>query len=69
VFAAKELCRAGFQVDTAVDAGDIREGIIDSAAERGANVIVEPWMPRCAAERYLKLGLGGAHTESNQRLM
>lgn len=37
---AKELRNAGFKVDTAVEVGDIRETIIDSAAEWGADLIV-----------------------------
>jgi nucleotide-binding universal stress UspA family protein len=37
---AKELRSAGFKVDTAVEIGDIRESIIDSAAEWGADLIV-----------------------------
>ncbi len=35
-----ELSRAGFTVDTAVEIGDIREKIIDCAAEWGADLIV-----------------------------
>ena len=37
---AKELRNAGFKVDTAVEIGDIRETIIDSGAEWGADLIV-----------------------------
>src|SRR5277367_6523091 len=37
---AKELRSAGFKADAAVEVGDIREGIIDSAAEWGADLIV-----------------------------
>ena len=37
---AKELLGAGFKVDTAVEIGDIRERIIDFAAEWGADLIV-----------------------------
>ena len=37
---AKELRSAGFTADTAVEVGDIRKGIIDSAAEWGADLIV-----------------------------
>ena len=37
---AKELRSAGFKVDAAVEIGDIRERIIDSAAEWGADLIV-----------------------------
>ncbi len=36
----KELRTAGFKVDAAVEVGDIRERIIDSAAEWGADLIV-----------------------------
>ena len=37
---AKQLRSAGFEVDAAVEVGDIRETIIDSAAEWGADLIV-----------------------------
>ena len=37
---AKELRSAGFKVDAAVEVGDIRERIMDSAAEWGADLIV-----------------------------
>ena len=37
---AKELRSAGFKADAAVEVGDIREGIIDSAAEWDADLIV-----------------------------
>jgi len=37
---AKELRSAGFEVDTAVEVGDIRERIIDRAAEWRADLIV-----------------------------
>src|SRR5271157_5225749 len=37
---ADELRGAGFKVDTAVEVGDIRERIIDSAAEWSADLIV-----------------------------
>ena len=37
---AKELLSVGFKVDTAVEVGDIRERIIDSAAEWGADLVV-----------------------------
>ncbi len=37
---AKELRSAGFKVDAAVEVGDIRERIIDSAAEWSADLIV-----------------------------
>ncbi|MGB9205709.1 MAG: universal stress protein [Terriglobales bacterium] len=36
----KELRSAGFKVDAAVEVGDIRERIIDSATEWGADLIV-----------------------------
>jgi len=36
----KELRTAGFKVDAALEVGDIRERIIDSAAEWGADLIV-----------------------------
>jgi nucleotide-binding universal stress UspA family protein len=37
---AQLLRGAGFKADTAVEVGDIRESLIDSAAEWGADVIV-----------------------------
>jgi len=37
---AKELRSAGFKAETAVEIGDIRERIIDAAAEWGADLIV-----------------------------
>lgn len=37
---AKELGNAGFKVNTAVEVGDIRETIIDSATEWSADLIV-----------------------------
>lgn len=37
---AKELRTAGFKADTAVEIGDIRETVIDSAAAWGADLIV-----------------------------
>jgi nucleotide-binding universal stress UspA family protein len=37
---ANDLRRAGFKVDAIVEVGDIRERIIDSAAEWGADLIV-----------------------------
>ncbi len=37
---AKELRSAGFKADTAVEVGDVRESIIDSAAEWHADLIV-----------------------------
>ena len=37
---AKELRSAGFKVDAAVEVGDIRERIIDTAAEWSADLIV-----------------------------
>lgn len=37
---ASELRSAGLKVDTAVEVGDIRERIIDSAAQWGADLIV-----------------------------
>src|SRR5208283_1394436 len=37
---AKELRAAGFQASTAIEVGDIRESIIDSAAEWRADLIV-----------------------------
>jgi nucleotide-binding universal stress UspA family protein len=37
---AEELHKAGFKVDTAVKIGDVRVGIIDCAAQWGADLIV-----------------------------
>ena len=37
---ATELRSAGFKVDTAVEVGDVRETVIDSAADWGADLIV-----------------------------
>jgi nucleotide-binding universal stress UspA family protein len=37
---AKELSGAGFKVDTAITVGDVRETIIDSAAEWHADLII-----------------------------
>jgi nucleotide-binding universal stress UspA family protein len=37
---AKELRNAGFKVDTAIEVGDARVVIVDSAAEWGADLIV-----------------------------
>ena len=37
---ARELREKGFQSDTAIEVGDVRENLIDSAAEWGADLIV-----------------------------
>lgn len=50
---AKELSAAGFKVDTAVEVGDVRESIIDSAAEWGADLIVLGSHGRSGIRRYL----------------
>jgi nucleotide-binding universal stress UspA family protein len=50
---AEELRSAGFKVDTAVEVGDIREGIIDSAAEWGADLIVVASHGRRGIQRFL----------------
>jgi nucleotide-binding universal stress UspA family protein len=50
---AKELRSAGFKVDTAVEVGDIRERIIDSAAEWGADLIVVGSHGRRGIQRFL----------------
>jgi nucleotide-binding universal stress UspA family protein len=50
---AKELRGAGFKVDTAVEVGDIRETIIDSAAEWGADLIVVGSHGQSAIQRFL----------------
>ncbi len=50
---AKELRSAGFKVDTAVEVGDIREGIIDYAAEWAADLIVIGSHGRRGIQRFL----------------
>jgi nucleotide-binding universal stress UspA family protein len=50
---ANELRRAGFKVDTAVEVGDIRESIIDSAAEWRADLIVVGSHGRRGIPRFL----------------
>jgi len=50
---AKELRNAGFKVDAAVEVGDIRESIIDSAAEWGADLIVVGSHGRSSIQRFL----------------
>jgi nucleotide-binding universal stress UspA family protein len=50
---ASELRSAGFKVDTAVEVGDIREGIIDFAAEWSADLIVVGSHGRSGIERFL----------------
>jgi len=50
---AKELRSAGFKVDAAVEVGDIRERIIDSAAEWGADLIVVASHGRSGIQRFL----------------
>ena len=37
---AAELREKGFQADTAIEVGDVRENIIDSAAEWSADLII-----------------------------
>ena len=51
--AAKTLRTAGFKVDTAVCKGDIREKIIDSAAEWHADLIVIGSHGRKGMQRFL----------------
>jgi len=51
--AANRLRSAGFKVDTAVDKGDSRERIIDSAAAWGADLIVLGSHGRRGVERVL----------------
>jgi len=51
--AAKTLRTAGFKVDTAVLKGDIREKIIDSAAEWHADLIVIGSHGRKGMQRFL----------------
>ena len=50
---AKELGSAGFKVNAAVEVGDIRERIIDSAAEWGADLIVVGSHGRRGIQRFL----------------
>ena len=50
---AKELGSAGFKADTAVEVGDIRERIIDFAAEWGADLIVVGSHGRRGIQRFL----------------
>jgi len=50
---ANELRSAGFKVETAVEVGDIRETIIDSAAEWGADLIVVGSHGRSGIQRFL----------------
>jgi nucleotide-binding universal stress UspA family protein len=54
-----ELRRSGFQVSTAVDVGDTREIIIDSAAEWNADLI----MVGCHAHRGIRRFLLGSVAE------
>jgi len=50
---AKELRSAGFKADAVVEVGDIRERIIDFAAEWGADLIVVGSHGRSAIQRFL----------------
>jgi len=50
---AKDLRSAGFKVDTAVEVGDIRESIIDSAAEWHADLIVVGSHGQSGIQRFL----------------
>jgi nucleotide-binding universal stress UspA family protein len=50
---ADELRRSGFQASTAVDVGDTREIIIDSAAEWNANLIVVGCHQHLGIRRFL----------------
>ncbi len=50
---AKELRSAGFKVNVAVEIGDIRETIIDSAAEWGADLIVVGSHGQSGIKRFL----------------
>jgi nucleotide-binding universal stress UspA family protein len=50
---AKDLQSSGFKVDTAVEIGDVREGIIDTAAEWGADLIVVGSHGRRGLQRFL----------------
>ena len=51
--AAEELRRAGFQTSTAVDVGDTREIIIDSAAAWNANLIAVGCHQHLGIRRFL----------------
>lgn len=50
---AKELRDAGFKADTAVEVGDVREGIIDSAEEWRADLIVVGSHGQSGIQRFL----------------
>ena len=50
---AKELRSAGFKVDTAVEVGDVRESIIDTASEWSADLIVVGSHGRGGIKRFL----------------
>ena len=50
---AKELRNAGFKADTAVEVGDVREGIIDSAEEWRADLIVVGSHGQSGIQRFL----------------
>src|ERR1039457_6878986 len=56
---AKELRSAGFKVDAAVEVGDIRESIIDSAAEWRADLIVVGSHGRGGIQRFFLGAVGG----------
>ena len=50
---ANELRGAGFEVETAVEVGDIREKIIDRASDWGADLIVVGSHGRSGIQRFL----------------
>ena len=50
---AKQLTSAGFKADTAVEVGDIRETIIDTAAQWGTDLIVVGSHGQRGIERFL----------------
>lgn len=50
---ARELRRAGFTADTRIDIGDIREGILDAAAEWHADLIVVGSHGQSGIQRFL----------------
>jgi len=50
---ANELLGAGFEVETAVEVGDIREKIIDRASDWGADLIVVGSHGRSGIRRFL----------------
>ena len=50
---AKDLQSSGFKADAGVEIGDVREGIIDAAAQWGADLIVVGSHGRRGVQRFL----------------